>query len=327
MSSVRVPAAARSPDPAGRACGPANASDAPVRSAARTVHVRRLGGYEGLEGPRELVALARRDGSTLLLDRDRRLGGDARVVGVFGREEPPGNARLLCRMYVADATRGRCRRLVQQDLLADCPQKQAGGRRLVQQDLLADCPQKQAGGVPVDAALVDVRGWRYAIRLVACGACASELRWVRWRPGEPNGGCEALSLRDVVGALQAYEPARAMTGLALTAGGVGPALWLGRLRAELVRLDRSRIVLNRGLREAVAREVSSGVSMSEIAMRCGRVKRDRRGRRSGETSWLARRIGLLADAGQSDPTPWVHSQTLALIARDGLGVAPFEVEL
>ena len=311
MSSVRVPAPAaadRSLDSAGHSCGLANASDAPVRSAARTVHVRRLGGYEDLDGPRELVALARRDGSTLLLDRDRRLRGDARVVGVFGRDEPPGNARLLCRMYVADATRGRC-------------------RRLMQQDLLADCTQQPAGGVPADAALVDVRGWRYEIRRVACAARTSELRWVRWRPGDPDGGCEPLSLRDVVGALQAYEPARAMTALALTACDVGPALSLGRLRAELVRLDRSRIVLNRGLREAVAREVAYGVSMSEIAMRCGRVKRDRRGRRSGETSWLARRIGLLPDAGQADPTPWVHSQTLALIARDGLGLAPFEVEL
>jgi hypothetical protein len=55
------------------------------------------------------------------------------------------------------------------------------------------------------------------------------------------------------------------------------------------------------------------------------MKRDPRGNGSGETSWLARRVGLIADGGASNP--WVHSDTLALIARDGLGVAPREVEL
>jgi hypothetical protein len=67
--------------------------------------------------------------------------------------------------------------------------------------------------------------------------------------------------------------------------------------------------------------------MSTIAIRCGRVKRDRRGNESGETSWLARRLGLLPEAGQVMPTPWIHSDVLALIARRGLGVSPREVEL
>jgi hypothetical protein len=67
--------------------------------------------------------------------------------------------------------------------------------------------------------------------------------------------------------------------------------------------------------------------MSEIAVRCGRVKRDGKGNVSGETSWLARRIGLLPEGGQSRPTPWIHSDVLALIARDGLGASPREVEL
>ena len=48
---------------------------------------------------------------------------------------------------------------------------------------------------------------------------------------------------------------------------------------------------------------------------------------SGETSWLGRRIGVLAEAGASAPTPWVSSEVLALIARRGLNVAPCEVEL
>jgi hypothetical protein len=70
-----------------------------------------------------------------------------------------------------------------------------------------------------------------------------------------------------------------------------------------------------------------GVSMSEIAIRCGRVKRDANGTASGETSWLARRIGMLPEGGKSAPTPWVSSAVLALIAREGLGLSPREVEL
>jgi hypothetical protein len=67
--------------------------------------------------------------------------------------------------------------------------------------------------------------------------------------------------------------------------------------------------------------------MSEIAIRCGRVKRDSRGNESGETSWLARRLGMLPEGGHETPTPWVHSDVLALIARRGLGISPREVEL
>ncbi len=57
-------------------------------------------------------------------------------------------------------------------------------------------------------------------------------------------------------------------------------------------------------------------------MRCGRVKRDAAGNESGETSWLARRLGLLPEGGRKRATPWIHSDVLALIARDGLGVEP-----
>ena len=70
-----------------------------------------------------------------------------------------------------------------------------------------------------------------------------------------------------------------------------------------------------------------GLSMSEIALRCGRTKRDRAGRVSGETSWLARRIGQAPEGGEQHPSPWVQSDVLALIAREGLRVCPREVEL
>jgi hypothetical protein len=82
------------------------------------------------------------------------------------------------------------------------------------------------------------------------------------------------------------------------------------------------------LRETVQRELRLGaLSMSEIALRCGRVKHDRRGNTSGQTSWLARRIGQKPEGGGDRPCPWIHSDVLALIARDGLRLSPHEVEL
>ncbi len=97
---------------------------------------------------------------------------------------------------------------------------------------------------------------------------------------------------------------------------------MGVLRGELDRACNSPIVLNRALRERLERAVErEGLSMSEIALRCNRVKRDARGRQSGETSWLARRIGQLPEAGKPEPTPWIHSDVLARIARDGSGSA------
>lgn len=134
------------------------------------------------------------------------------------------------------------------------------------------------------------------------------------------------SLRHLVGSLQAYEPARTITRIALTHS--GEHVSTQRLREELKRLADSPVVLNRALRIEVQHHVKRGeVSMSEIAIRCGRSKRDARGNLSGETSWLARRIGAKPEAGAQKPGPWIHSDVLALIARDGLGVCPHEVEL
>jgi hypothetical protein len=36
---------------------------------------------------------------------------------------------------------------------------------------------------------------------------------------------------------------------------------------------------------------------------------------------------MLRSSGEDKPTPWGHSDVLALIARNGLGVAPRDVEL
>ena len=137
-----------------------------------------------------------------------------------------------------------------------------------------------------------------------------------------------MSVREVIARLEHYEPVRTMTVAALARSRGEPQVSSTVLRAEMERVDRSPIVLNRGLRMvALATIERQGLSLSEIAIRCGRVKHDRRGNESGETSWLARRLGILPEGGRDAPTPWIHSDVLALIAREGLGVSPREVEL
>jgi hypothetical protein len=138
-----------------------------------------------------------------------------------------------------------------------------------------------------------------------------------------------VGLREVIARFESYEPMRSHTLAALAhQEGGSSRLGLGTLRGELRRLQCSPVVLNRGLREAVLGAVAErGLSMSEIALRCGHVKRDAGGRVSGETSWLARRIGLRPESGRRAPGRWIHSDVLALIAWRGLGVSPREVEL
>src|SRR6202035_5781418 len=118
------------------------------------------------------------------------------------------------------------------------------------------------------------------------------LRWtVTTRAG---AGRQVLPLRQVFGLLQAYEPAASMTRAALAAHAGSAGVSMSGLRGELDRACNSPIVLNRALRERVERVVATeGLSMSEIATRCGRVKRRRHGSRA------ARRAG--SQGGSASP--------------------------
>jgi hypothetical protein len=129
--------------------------------------------------------------------------------------------------------------------------------------------------------------------------------------------------------MDGYEPVRALTVRALARHRDDARVSVVVLRSELQRIDASRIVLNRALRRAVLHALrTQGLSLSEIAFRCGRVKCDSKGNCSGETSWLSRRVGIAPESGgDGQPTPWIHSDVLALIAREGLGISPREVEL
>jgi hypothetical protein len=252
----------------------------------------------------------------LVLDRDVATRGDRRLVAHLAADEPSANAALVCRHYLEhDLSAGpRCRALTPADAEA-VP--------------FAEEPLELLPGAPRAAPgeLADGLGSRYRLLALETGMSIPELRWERGEPERAEGWRRAVSLREVVGSLQAYEPACSITWRELRAHAGSSELSTTVLRLELARVQESPIVLNRRLREVVLATIGRNeLSMSEIAIRCGRVKRDSRGNESGETSWLGRRLGLLPEGGQRTPTPWIHSDVLGLIARSGLGLSPREVE-
>ena len=292
-------------------------------------HQRLLGEYRDPASRRRVVvASSSPTTGILVIDRDLPSALDVRLLARLAPDEPPGNADILCADYLSRIAAGEdctCRRITARDL--------AGALEL-DTDATGSGPH-DAGhpGDPCDGSdgdLEDECGHRYALRPVAL-AGTPQLRWCRHeRPARErlSSTSSPLSLRDVVGTLERYDPLLALTSHALSGAARGAAISTSVLRAELTRVLESPIVLNRRLREAVTTAVARGeLSMSQIAMRCGRMKRDTRGNLSGETSWLARRLGLLPEGGHARPTPWIHTDVLALIARSGLGVAPREVEL
>jgi hypothetical protein len=246
---------------------------------------------------------------------------DARLVAHLGADEPEANATVTAALYIGEVRgdRPRCRPLQAAD--ASCAPYEDERR-------LPTPLQTPAGDQAGADQTLSRDGLGFSLVLVKAGPSIPHVRWMRSGCAQGAESGVVVSLREVVAQLEDYEPARAMTRAAIGLHRGSERVSTTIIRQELQRVLESPIVLNRLLREAVlARLGDSGPSMSEIAMRCGRVKRDSRGNESGETSWLARRLGLLPEGGQRAPTPWVHSDVLALIARDGLGVSPREVEL
>jgi hypothetical protein len=263
-------------------------------------------------GRRELIARSGAEGSVLVIDRDAVSARDERLVAHLDADESPNNARMVCRQYIDHARSGEYRvRGVTEDDTERAP-----------------FPDDASGSfVPDGGELRPIRGsCSFQLGLVRGGLSIPELRWRRI--GSAGARSQVVSLRDAVAALQSYEPACRLTRSALRSHAGSKTVSSTVVRQEHARLCASPIVLNRRLREVVLATVERGEpTMSAIAVRCGRVKRDRRGNISGETSWLARRIGLLPEGGALEPTPWVHTDVLALIARVGLGIDPREVEL
>jgi hypothetical protein len=269
--------------------------------------VERLGAYTDPDGrERELLAVPAARASTLVIDRLASSGADPRLIAHLGADEPAQNAGIVAALYLADARGRRCRPVQAEDF--------------------------QSEALPAEESLVAMRHLvaeelrdAHRLELATNAWSIPELRWCR---REPTGAAVTVTMRSAIASLESYEPVRGLSEEAIEHHRADPCISIAVLRRELERVCESPIVLNRGLREAVLQAVHGGdVTMSEIAIRCGRVKRDHNGHVSGETSWLARRIGTLPEPGQSAPTPWVHTDVLALIAREGLGIAPREVEL
>ncbi|MGH2902335.1 MAG: hypothetical protein ACRDK7_01890 [Solirubrobacteraceae bacterium] len=251
----------------------------------------------------------------LVVDRDASTLGDRRLVAHLAADEPPENAALVCDHYLSDTAGHWCRRVTAEDLQA-VPVGEAGG-----QD-----PDPEARDTPSSTGLTDRDGRTYRLECRRTGMSIPELRWHRCSPAVERP--EPVGMREVIASLESYEPVRTLTSRALVLHRADPEVSTSMLRTEQVRVESSEIVLNRGLRRAaLATAAAQELSMSEIAMRCGKIRCDARGVASGETSWLARRLGLAPESGRKAPTPWVHTDVLGLIARDGLGISPREVEL
>ena len=292
------------------------------RSRRRPLSLQTLSRYTDLLGrQREIVAQSGAAGSVLVLDRDVITSGDRRLLAHIAADEPAGNAALVGCRFLEQARREhcRCRKLRNEDFEAipfgDEPAP-------------ASEPREDSTARPVEQGSSDRHGRRYGIEGFDTGMSVPELRWCRWSTESAPRELCVLSLREAIAGLESYEPVRALTRRRLARYANDRSVSTVLLRAELRRMEQSPIVLNRGLRAAALDSIERrGCSMSEIAMRCGRIKRDAAGNESGETSWLARRLGLLPEGGRSEPTPWIHSDVLALIARDGLGLSPREVEV
>jgi len=301
-----------------------------ARSARVARRERMLASYTDWQGhPRELLAWRGVGGSMLVVDRDGSSGADRRLVAHLAADEPPENAAIVCEEYLrrVRTTGCACRLVTLSDL---CTQPHV--------ETVTAHHHAAREQQPLRAVLKDRAGRRYRLMTSRSAGSIPQLRWARAEEAAAvaAGGEETprtddgapVSLREAIASLESYEPLRTLTEAAVAIAARDGAVSTTVLRAELARVQRSPIVLNRGLREAVLAAVACGeLSMSEIAIRCGRVKRDCKGNESGETSWLARRLGLLPEGGQRTPTPWVHSEVLGLIARRGIGVAPREVEL
>ncbi len=316
--SPSTPVARRSPR---RASGP---SPRPGRARSRQRQARRphlkqrtLARYTDAIGrDREIVAQRGHAGSVLVVDSELASHADRRLVAHLAADEPAGNAELECERYLQDALGGGCRcRLLTTADLGTTPFAEGASE--------GRCP----GGAG-SADLLDEQGRRHRLERLHTGMSIPELRWCRHEHAPVDDGARCESVRDAIAQLQSYEPVREITLGALASHREDPELSITVLGAELARVLVSPIVLNRLLRETALEVMHrEELSLSEIATRCGRVKRDVRGNESGETSWLARRLGMLPEGGRDTPTPWIHSDVLTLIARRGLGVSPREVEL
>src|SRR5439155_17370523 len=85
--------------------------------------------------------------------------------------------------------------------------------------------------------LIDRRGCNYRLEAVRGGTSIAELRWQRH---PPRRGCPyPVSVRQVIGSLESYEPARSLSAQAVAVYNRDETLSVAALRNELARVDAS----------------------------------------------------------------------------------------
>lgn len=313
------------PSPLARRSSPRRSGTSSARvDRARPPHPREpLVRYTDPRGHRrEVVALPGASRSVLVVDRDAATLGDRRLLAHLDADEPAANAVLVCERYLEEdpGERRRCRRVLPEDLkVSPATVRAEGDRSRIERQVVPPASETH---------FLDRSARTYRLELLPTRMAIPELRWRRYPRWDTDGAPQPVSVREAVACLESYEPVRTLTLRALARHRDDPEISTALLRLELERIQESPIVLNRRLRQTVLAAVERReLSMSEIAIRCGRIKRDSKGNESGETSWLARRLGILPEGGAGRCTPWIHSDVLALIARHGLGISPREVEL
>ncbi len=175
---------------------------------------------------RQVVALPGARGSMLVVDRDEDTLGDRRLVAHLAPDEPPGNALIVCDHYLSDTAGHWCRRVTAEDLRA-VPFGEDD-----EQD-----PDPEAVTAPARAVLTDRRGCTYRLELCPTDMSIPELRWHRRSPAAE--GSEPVGMREVIAALESYEPVRTLTSRALALHRTDPEISTSMLRAEQSRAERS----------------------------------------------------------------------------------------
>src|SRR5450631_1692213 len=163
---------------------PAPALDPAQGAVGTSPAASRLGRYTERDtgARREIARLPIADGSALVVDRLAGTHGDARLLGRLAADEPRENAQILCALYLADESRGRCRPVTATDLDG------------------ASTPE--APDVCREHELRHANGTVYRIQDVASDGRFPELRWTRSILPERS---ETVRLRDVVACFEDYE--------------------------------------------------------------------------------------------------------------------------
>ncbi len=141
---------------------------------------RSLGSYVRVDSgqTREAVSLKRPDGSTLVVDYQHGTLSDGRLVAHLPADEPPENAQIVCELYLADDTKGRCCAVTAEDF-----------------DLTrhATAPSPADDAPTALDAVNDADGHVYRIRELPTLETMSELRWTRSREPDPESVSSATS--------------------------------------------------------------------------------------------------------------------------------------